>query len=450
MKVCINSQTPFIKFKLSYRELLEKYGWLSDPLDISELAEGEDYDLSPGGVTAMVYPLLKRMLKLGYLSGATWVSLGVEYPPRLKVGNIFVSHIEIPEQVLRDYTIFKEELWAQIHGLSSSDIFEKGYDAYAWFNWVNSEAMLQHWRETDIFYIQDFQLLMTGGLIGPPAPAVFRWHVPFAPERLPYLTHRAVLKWMEAFDAIVVSTRRDLEGLIKSSYRGRAHQVYPFLDPESWETPASKSAINSAAEKIGLKPDEKLLLMVARMDRIKSHDVAIRAMSHLKNKGKFRLALIGNGSFSSSKKGGLGHGKGGMWRAELEKLVGDLQLQDSVTFLGHVSSEELKAFYSLSSSVLLTSISEGFGISVLEGWINKKPVVVSSGAGSSELVVDGSNGYTFPAGDDFKAAECVLKSVGSGNERLGENGFETSKQCHISVAADREKAIFEEAMSIYA
>src|SRR5579862_2318036 len=154
MKVCINSQTPFIKFKLSYRELLEKYGWLSDPLDISELAEGEDYDFSPGGVTAMVYPLLKRMLKLGYLSGATWVSLGVEYPPRLKVGDIFVSHVEIPEQVLREYTGFKEELWAQIHGLSSSNIFEKGYEAYAWFNWVNSEAMLHHWRETDIFYIQ--------------------------------------------------------------------------------------------------------------------------------------------------------------------------------------------------------------------------------------------------------------------------------------------------------
>ena len=110
----------------------------------------------------------------------------------------------------------------------------------------------------------------------------------------------------------------------------------------------------------------------------------------------------------------------------------------------------MKAFYSLSSSVLLTSISEGFGISVLEGWINKKPVVVSTGAGSSELVVDGSNGYTFPAGDDFKAAECILKSVGSGTDKLGENGFETSKQCHISVAAEREKAIFEEAMSIYA
>jgi glycosyltransferase involved in cell wall biosynthesis len=200
---------------------------------------------------------------------------------------------------------------------------------------------------------------------------------------------------------------------------------------------------------MGLKPDEKLLLMVARMDRIKSHDVAIRALSHIKNMGKFKLALIGNGSFSSSKKGGLGHGKGGRWRSQLEALVRELHLEDRVTFLGFVPFEELKAAYSIASSVLLTSGSEGFGISVLEGWTSKKPVVVSKGAGSSELVVDGSNGYTFAPGEDLKAADSVLKSVGSGADRLGENGFETSKQCHINVAVEREKAILEEAISIY-
>jgi glycosyltransferase involved in cell wall biosynthesis len=292
-------------------------------------------------------------------------------------------------------------------------------------------------------------LLVSGGLIGPPAPAVIRWHVPFVPERLPFLTHRAVLKWMEGFDAVVVSTRRDLEGLIKSAYRGRAHQVYPFLDPDAWKTRPTQSGVEETVRKIGLKPDEKLLLMVARMDRIKSHDVAIRALSHIKNQGKFRLVFIGNGSFSSSSKGGLGHGKGALWRAELESLARDLKLEDSVTFLGHSSNDELKASYSLASSVLLTSVSEGFGLSVLEGWLNKKPVVVSTGAGSSELVVDGSNGFTFPAGDDRKAAECILKSIQSSSEKYGENGFETAKQCHISVAADREKAIFEEAISIY-
>ena len=448
MRVCINSQTPFVRFRLSLKDLVKKYGSLSDPVDIADLQEGVDYDFSPGGVTAMVYPLVRRMLARGMVSKVTWVSLGVKYPPRVKMGDILVSHIELPDDVLRDYSAFKEGLWSQIHGFSGELTFDPWYEAYARYNWVNAERLLQVKDQVDVYYIQDFQLLLTGGVVGPPAPAVLRWHVPFVPEAMPRLTHRAVTKWCESFDAIVVSTRRDLEGLIKSQYKGRAHQVYPFVDPDDWKEPAAKPVINALKDRIGLRGNEELLLMVARMDKIKSHDVAIKALSHLKNRGRFRLVFIGNGSFSSSKSGGLGHGKAESWRAGLDGLATELRLQDQVSFLGYVSKDDIKAAYALASVVLLTSGLEGFGISALEGWINKKPVVVSKGAGVSELVIDGSNGYSFPAGNDDEAAEAILKTL-TGTEKLGENGFETAKQCHIDVAVEREKAVLEEAISIY-
>ena len=451
MRACINSQTPFIKFNLTYNELLEKYGTLSDPVDINDLDEGVDYNLSPGGVTAMIYPLSKKMLNKHILSKVSWISLGIKYPPKVRVGDILVSHLEIPDSILRNYTSFKENLWSQIHGLSSAEnIFGADYEGYVRFNWLNADSMLEFWNDTDIFYVQDFQLLPTGGLIGPPAPAVMRWHVPFVPETLPFLTRRAVVKWIEAFDGVVVSTKRDLEGLIKVGYRGRAHQIFPFIDPEDWKRPPSQSSVQSLAEKLELKADERMLLMVARMDKMKSHDVAIKALSRLKDSGsKLKLALIGNGSFSSSKKGGLGHGKGNRWRAELETLVKDLHMEKSVRFLGHASGEEVRAAYSMASAVLLTSNIEGFGISVLEGWINKKPVVVSNGAGASELVVNGSNGYTFSPGNYDEASEAILKVIEPSAEKLGENGYETCRQCHIDAAIDKERTVFEEAMDIY-
>lgn len=448
MKVCINSQTPFVKFKLTYAELLAKYGRLSDPVDVEKLKEGVDYDFSPGGVTAMIYPLVRRMMGQGYLNEVTWVSLGVKYPPRAKIGDIIVHHVEVPEDTLRDYTAFKESLWSQIHGLPGEEVTSHTYSGYARFNWANSEMLLKQWKDVDVFYVQDFQLLMTGGVIGPPAPAVLRWHVPFKPQNLSVLTHRVILKWMEGFDSIVVSTRRDLEGLIKSSYRGRAHQVYPFVDPADWG--GSQGSVEKAVgERIGLRPDESLLLLVARMDRIKSQDVAIRAMSLIRNRRRLKLALIGDGSFSSSTKGGLGHAKGEIWSAELRKLVAELGLEGSVAFLGHVSHEELRAAYSLSSAVLLTSRLEGFGITALEGWMSKKPIVVSKGTGVSELVVDGSNGFTFNPGDEREASEKILKALGEGGAKCGENGFETAKQCYISVAVEREREILEDAISIY-
>ena len=70
MRACISSQTPFIRFNLSYNELLDKHGSLSDPLEITELEEGIDYNYSPGGVTAMVYPLIGKMLDQKFLSKA--------------------------------------------------------------------------------------------------------------------------------------------------------------------------------------------------------------------------------------------------------------------------------------------------------------------------------------------------------------------------------------------
>jgi Glycosyltransferase len=125
-------------------------------------------------------------------------------------------------------------------------------------------------------------------------------------------------------------------------------------------------------------------------------------------------------------------------------LVKELHLEEQVTFLGHSTREELRAAYKLASVVLLTSDLEGFGITVLEGWTNRKPAVVSSGCGVSELVVNDSNGYVFQSGDFETAAEMILKAVGSSADRLGEFGYESSKQCCLAVAVQREKKILEE------
>ncbi len=444
MKVCINSQTPVVRFKISYGDLLDKYGDLPDPLDLGELEEGIDYEFTPGGVTNMLYPAVNNMLTSGFLEKVVWVSLGVNYPPRLSTGNLTISHVEIEERVLRNYTTFKEGLWSEIHGIGKSKFKQDEFNAYAIYNWENAKKMFEYMSDTDLFYVQDFQLLMTGTFIGPSAPAVLRWHIPFVPEKMGTFARRVVIKGMESFDAVVVSTRRDLEGLIKSDYRGRAYQLYPYIDENEWKDAPPPHELEKLKEKIGLRPDERLVTVVARMDRIKSQDIAIKAFALASKREKLKLALVGDGSFSSSSKGGLSVGKGRAWRAELERLVKELGLEDKVIFLGHSPKEELRAAYYLSSVVVLSSSLEGFGITVLEAWASKKPVVVSSGCGVSELVVNDSNGYVFQPGDFETASQMILKAIGSASDRLGENGFESSKQCFLTTAIEREKKIFEE------
>jgi len=442
MKVCINTQTPPVRFKLSFAELLDKYGGLDDPLDIGTLEKGVDYDYSPGGVTAMVLPLLRSMTKLGFVKDPVWISLGVDYPPRVKLDEVLVSHVELGEEHLRQYASFKEAMWSLIHGLGTRPFTREEYVGYVRYNWVNTEKLFEYVGDVDIFYIQDFQLIQTGQLIGISAPAVLRWHVPFRPENLGSVGG-FVRKALEGFDSIVVSTRRDLEGLTRSGYRGHAYQIYPYIDQGRWGKP-SRASQDTLRDKIGLRDDERLLLVAARMDPIKSQDVAIRAMARIKNRANARLLLIGNGSFSSSGTGGLGRNKGALWRAHLKEEAERLGVMNSIVFLGYASDEELRAAYSLASAVILPSRIEGFGLTVLEAWINKRPVVVSKGAGASELVVRGSNGYTFEPGDDEGLADRVLEALGPGGDRQGENGFETVKQCLVGEAAKKVRVVLDE------
>ncbi|TRM83414.1 glycosyl transferase, partial [Sulfolobus sp. F3] len=55
--IAINTQTPPIRFTITYRDILEKYGYLDLPIDLSMLSN-EDYHVSVGGVAKMMLALI--------------------------------------------------------------------------------------------------------------------------------------------------------------------------------------------------------------------------------------------------------------------------------------------------------------------------------------------------------------------------------------------------------
>ncbi|KAB3547275.1 MAG: glycosyltransferase, partial [ANME-2 cluster archaeon] len=137
--------------------------------------------------------------------------------------------------------------------------------------------------------------------------------------------------------------------------------------------------------------------------------------------------------FTSSEKGGLAHPKGSDWNMYLKKLVSDLGLEDRVIFTGFMPDDLLKAAYKRCDLLAFPSHTEGFGLVVVEAWMYKKPVVVSTGAGVSELVMDGLNGYTFEPGNVSELAYKINTVLASPDyaECIGERGYETATQCYI-------------------
>jgi len=445
LNVCINSQTPLIRFKLQHAELLEKYGELPDPLPLEMLAEGEDYEICPGGVPKILYPLVTRMIDNGLANNAHWVSLNPVGPRRITAGKIILHNVGLEIKDITLYSRMKERLWQEMHDLERQRVGPEEFVAYAKYNWLCAAKMLEL-MPVDLFYIHDFQQLQVGNMIGLAGPTLLRWHIPLEVENIdPYIRH-FIIKCMEAFDAVVVSCKRDLEGLIRAGYHGTAYQVYPYVDERKWDEPSSSDEKKFCSD-YGIKDDDKMILVVGRMDPIKGQEIVIKAAAQLA--GDFpnlKVVFVGNGSFTGSAEGGLAHPKATTWRKQLQNLTMALGVEKNVKFTGYLPDDLLKAAYKRADVLVLPSKKEGFGLVVPEAWLYKKPVVVSRGAGVSEMIIEETNGYTFPPGDVRTLVE-KLRTLLKNSElaiRMGERGNETVKVLFMEEGVKKIYEIMEE------
>ncbi|MFT6216275.1 MAG: glycosyltransferase involved in cell wall biosynthesis [Roseivirga sp.] len=92
---------------------------------------------------------------------------------------------------------------------------------------------------------------------------------------------------------------------------------------------------------------------------------------------------------------------------DIENLIRDLGMSDSMKLLGSVPWDEVIEYYLSHDVFILPSISEPWGLVVNEAMLCKLPVLVSSNCGCSrDLVKEGVNGFTF---NPFTEEDLVAK-----------------------------------------
>jgi len=450
LSLCAGSQTPIVRFKLSSEDLFEKYGDLSEPVPLDALVEGEDYDFTPGGVTGVVRPLLDEMFRRGRLHRAHWVALNPLGPELAAMDRIVLHRIEMEPHELVGYGHFKEAIWRNIHGMERREIPRGYFSDFAKFNWLFAKKMLDLHSEIgfDLFYVHDFQLLMVGSMLGPAAPKVFRWHIPMDLRKLSPQWRAFLLRYLETYDTVIVSCKKYKKSLSRAGFKGKVLQIYPHVD-QRIHRKAPVSEVNKFCRKFRIKADDIVLLVVARLDPIKGQEVAIKALAQVvKHFPSAKLVLVGNGSFSSARRGGLGLPKGMRWLDRLEGLADRLGVRDNVIFTGHITSGELRSAYTRADVVILPSKLEGFGLVVIEGWLYKKPVVASCRAGVAELITDGKNGYLFNPEKHEELANKITTILSKSDHAIevGTRGFETASRCYLEKGVRSLWNVFLEAL----
>jgi glycosyltransferase involved in cell wall biosynthesis len=186
----------------------------------------------------------------------------------------------------------------------------------------------------------------------------------------------------------------------------RVGVIYNGIDLSPYSSaPGDRAAVR---QELGVGPGECLIMQVARLDYLKDHATAIRTMTHVVGRlPQARLLLIGEGPL----------------RGSIQEQVERWSLKGFVRLLG--LRGDVRRLLAAADLFLLTSISEGIPLTVIEAMAARLPVVSTRVGGVPEVVEDQQTGLLAPAGDDAALAEqiCRLLQNATLRQEIGERGW---------------------------
>ena len=145
------------------------------------------------------------------------------------------------------------------------------------------------------------------------------------------------------------------------------------------------------------KPTEKTafptMVYFGGMRKYKRSEESVYLLKNIIGKIEVKLVIVGTGP----------------QLARVEDLVKELKLQDSVTFKGRLGEKELAHVASSSWLNIHTSVTEGWGYSILEASSAGTPTVAYDVPGVANAIETGINGLKVKDGDRDALAEAALE-----------------------------------------
>ncbi|MCC0177899.1 glycosyltransferase family 1 protein [Waterburya agarophytonicola K14] len=168
--------------------------------------------------------------------------------------------------------------------------------------------------------------------------------------------------------------------------------------------------------KIGIKPEEKLVMYAGRFDKRKGIETLVRAVAQKEVKRHEKLKLMIIGGYTPGEKDGLE-------KERITSIVKELGIEDITVFAGKVRHEDLAYYYAAADVCVVPSYYEPFGLVAIEAMASRTPVVASKVGGLKFSVADGETGLLVaPQSEtDFALAIDSILSDSQWREELGDN-----------------------------
>jgi glycosyltransferase involved in cell wall biosynthesis len=176
--------------------------------------------------------------------------------------------------------------------------------------------------------------------------------------------------------------------------------------------------VTKLRSELSIPENHTILGTIARFDPIKNHTMMLKAFSEVLTKHpNSTLIIIGDGDE----------------RSVIETCIDELFISKNVILTGYKAQP--KNYLALMDVYLLSSLSEGTSMTLLEAMSLSKPCVVTDAGGNPEIVINNENGFITPNDNADEFAQGImqaLSSISNSNE-LGQ----ASKNRFISLFSEK-------------
>lgn len=185
---------------------------------------------------------------------------------------------------------------------------------------------------------------------------------------------------------------------------------------------------------LGIKPDEKVILLVGRIAEEKSIDVVMNSMPIVfRSLPKTKFVVVGDGPSKN----------------DLEELAKKLNIQDKVIFTGKVPWEEVPRYYNMADLFVNASLTETQGLTFIEAMAANVPVVAKYAPNLTEFITHNQNGLLVKHDSDFPKAVISVLTNDTLSHKLTENGLQTATHYSVEEFGDKLEMLYEEIIENY-
>lgn len=231
-------------------------------------------------------------------------------------------------------------------------------------------------------------------------------------------------------DCVIVFSEHEHGAIVRlyNGNPGRIRLVPCGVDLNRFR-PLGRSAARS---ELGLN-GSKILLFVGRIEALKGLDLLVDTAAHLDARG-LKVIVVGNEA----------DGSGDL--ARLKQMANDLEIADSIEFVGRVNQDRLPWYYSAADVCVVPSYYESFGLVALESMACGTPVVASRVGGLPTIIDHGKTGYlkSWRCPEAFASSLEMILVNGSLRESMGRAARESAQGMSWDAVAGQLVEIYHE------